>query len=378
MNRYEWMIRPVWAEIDRTALRHNLGEVRRLVGPAVEMMAVVKAEAYGHGAVETARVALEAGATWLGVALPEEGMALRRAGIAAPILVFGILQPEQAQVFVDEGLTPSVGALEGAVALSRMALKAGKLVDCHLKIDTGMGRVGVGHDDALKFIRTVSQLPGVRVSGLYSHFATADQKDKSFARVQLERFTEVVAQLKQAGLLPAKIHMANSAAIIDLPASHFNLVRPGIMLYGLTPSDEMELEGKVKLRPALTLKAKVIYGKRVPPQTGISYGHCYYAARETTIATLPIGYADGWSRRLTNQAEALIGGKRYPMVGTICMDQCMLEVGDDPVEAGAEAVLIGSDGGEAITADDIAAKLGTINYEVTCMLGSRIPRVYKP
>lgn len=378
MNRYDWMIRPVWAEIDRNALRHNLGEVRRLVGPDVEIMAVVKGEGYGHGGVETARVALEAGASWLGVALPEEGMALRRAGIFTPVLVFGILQPEQAGVFVAEGLTPSVGALEGAVALSRMALKMGKIVNCHVKIDTGMGRVGIRYDNALKFIRTLSQLPGIVVSGIYSHFASADQKDKSFAQIQLMRFREVTVQLKEAGLLPPLIHMANSAAIIDLPESHFNLVRPGIMLYGLTPSTEMKLAGKVELRPALSLKAKVIYSKQVAAGTGISYGHRYYTPQETTIVTLPIGYADGWSRRLSNQADVLIGGKRYPLVGTVCMDQCLADVGQDPVEAGAEAVLIGTDGVEVITVDDIAARLGTINYEVACMLGTRIPRVFKP
>lgn len=377
MNPYDEIIRPVWAEIDLGALRHNLQEVRRLIGPEVEIMAVVKAEAYGHGAVKVAQTAIENGATWLGVSLPEEGIALRKAGFTVPILVFEALQPDQAEAFIIHDLTATVCILESATALSRAALKAGKTATLHLKVDTGMGRVGVSYGDALKMMKDIAKLPALKATGIYSHLATADQANKDFANLQIQRFTKVVAELREAGLLPEKVHLANSAAIIDLPASYFNMVRPGIMLYGMRPSPEMSLSGKVDLRPVLSLKTKVIFVKRVPAQTGISYGHCYRTKKETTIVTIPIGYADGWSRRLTNRAEAIIGGKKYPVVGAICMDQCMIDVGDDPVELGAPVTLIGKDGEAQITADSIAETLGTINYEITCMLGSRVPRVYK-
>lgn len=377
MNRHAQMIRPLWAEIDLGAVRHNVKEVRRLVGDAVEIMAVVKAEAYGHGANEVARAAVAAGATWFGVALPEEGIALRCQGFTQPILVFGALQPDQVETFLAHDLTAAVCTLTSATALSRAAVKAGKTANVHIAVDTGMGRIGVTYTDAVKFTKSLLQLPGIKVSGIFSHFATADHAVKDFAKTQLERFTQIVTRMKAENILPEKVHIANSAAIIDLPSSYFNMVRPGIILYGLTPSDEMELKGKIDLRPALSLKTRVGYVKRVPPQTGISYGLRYQTKKETTIATLPIGYADGWSRRLTNQAEALIHGKRYPIVGTICMDQCMIDVGDDPVEPGDEVILIGKSGEVEISADDIAHKIGTINYEVTCMLSDRIPRVYK-
>lgn len=376
MNRYNEIIRPVWAEIDLQAFRHNLQEVRRLVGPQVEIMAVVKAEAYGHGALKIAQTAVENGATWLGVSLPEEGIALRKAGFTVPILVFEALQPEQVEAFITYDLTATVCILESATALSRAALKAGKTVFIHVKVDTGMGRVGVLYNDALKMMRGLATLPAIKITGIYSHLATADQENKEFAKLQIKRFTEVVAELREAGLLPEKVHLANSAAIIDLPTSYFNMVRPGIMLYGLKPAAGMLISGKVDLQPVLSLKTKVIFVKRVPAQTGISYGHCYQTKKETTIVTIPIGYADGWSRRLTNQVEAIIGGKKYPVVGAICMDQCMIDVGDDPVELGATVTLIGNEGEAQISADSIAKTLGTINYEITCMLGSRVPRVY--
>ncbi|HPT86389.1 MAG TPA: alanine racemase [Bacillota bacterium] len=377
MNHYDKIIRPVWAEIDLQALRHNLHEVRRLVGPEVEIMAVVKAEAYGHGAVKVAQTAIENGASWLGVSLPEEGIVLRKAGFTVPILVFEALQPEQVDAFIDYDLTATVCILDSAIALSRAALKAGKTAALHVKVDTGMGRVGVCYSDALKIVKGIAKLPAIQTTGIYSHLATADQENKDFANLQIKRFTKVVSELREAGLLPGKVHLANSAAIIDLPASYFNMVRPGIMLYGMKPSSEMSLSGKVDLQPVLSLKTKVIFVKRVPAQTGISYGHCYRTKKETTIVTIPIGYGDGWSRRLTNQAEAIIGGKKYPVVGAICMDQCMIDVGDDPVELGASVTLIGKDGEAEITVDSIAETLGTINYEITCMLGSRVPRVYK-
>ncbi len=375
MNRYQEILRPVWAEIDLEAIRHNIGEIRRLVGPAVAVMAVVKAEAYGHGAVPVAKTVLAAGATWLGVALPEEGIALRRAGLNAPILIFSPLQAEQVDAVAAADLISCVCCLETVTALSQAAVRAGKTASVHVKLDTGMGRIGVPVAEAALFVAAISKLPGIRVDGVFSHLATADERDKEYARRQIANFNQALAALKAAGQIPPHVHLGNSAAIIDLPAAHFNLVRPGIITYGLRPSAEVALD-RIDLRPAFALKTRISFVKRVPPGTGISYGQRYHTGQTATIATIPLGYADGWSRLLSHKAQALVGGKRFPIVGTICMDQCMIDVGDEPVAVGQEVVLIGSQGGERITVDDIAAQLGTINYEVTCMISNRVPRVY--
>ena len=375
MSRYQGIIRPVWAEIDLKAITHNLQEVRRLVGPTVAIMAVVKAEAYGHGAVEIAKTTLNAGANWLGVSLPEEGIALRKAGITAPILIFGPLQPDQVSVVLKYDLTATVCQIEAAVALSREATRFGKLAELHVKVDTGMGRVGVRPEEAVRFISKIDVLPGLKVTGLYSHLATADEAKKEYANTQIKQFSAIVTTLKTVGKLPPLIHLANSAAIIDLPDSYFTMVRPGIMLYGLYPSAEVKRD-QVNLQPALALKAKTSFAKQVATGTGISYGQRYHTGDESNIVTIPIGYADGWSRLLTNKAQALYGGKKYPIVGTICMDQCMIDLGSEPGAVGAEVVLIGGQGAEQISADDVAALLGTINYEVTCMISDRVPRIY--
>ncbi len=369
------MLRPVWAEIDLEAIRHNIGAIRRLVGPTVAVMAVVKAEAYGHGAVPVAQTALAAGATWLGVALPEEGIALRRAGFTAPILIFSPLQAEQVTAVVAADLISCVCDLETVTALAQAAAGVGKTASVHVKLDTGMGRVGVPASEAARFVAAISELPGIRVDGVFSHLATADERNKTYARQQIANFNQALAALQAAGQLPPHIHLGNSAAVIDLPDAHFNLVRPGIITYGLRPSAEVDLD-RIELRPALALKTRISFVKRVPPGTGISYGQRYHTGQTTSIATIPIGYADGWSRLLSHKAQALVGGKKFPIVGTICMDQCLIDVGDEPVAVGQEVVLIGSQGAERITVDDVAAQLGTINYEVTCMLSNRVPRVY--
>ncbi|TCL61842.1 alanine racemase [Hydrogenispora ethanolica] len=376
MSRYHQRIRPVWAEIDLAAIRHNMGAIKKLVGPAVEVMAVVKAEAYGHGAVPVARAALEAGATWLGVSLPEEGVALRQAGLDAPILIFSPLQADQAPEVVAHDLTPCVCWLEAVTALSGEAVRAGKEAAVHVKVDTGMGRVGVRPGEAAEFIGALRRMPGIKVGGVFSHLATADERDKSYARLQIDNFTRMAAELEQQGLLPPKAHLANSAGVMELPQAYFNLVRPGIIMYGLYPSDEVD-KSKIRLEPAFSLKAQISFVKRVPSGTGISYGQRYHTGRETTIATIPIGYADGWTRLLTHKAQALVNGKKYPIVGTICMDQCMIDVGDEPVAIGQEVVLIGTQNGATISVDDVAAQLGTINYEIICMISDRVPRIYR-
>lgn len=376
MTRYNGKpIRPAWAEIDLQALKENIHSIRRLIGLRPEIMAIVKADAYGHGALETAPSILAAGVTRLGVSLPEEGIALRKHEIKAPILVFTPLLVDQVAPVCAYDLSASLTMLSSAEALSIEAKRRRKKIKVHIKIDTGMGRVGISPEETVSFIQRVLVLPNLMVEGVYSHFATADEADLSYARQQLASFQQVLAALSEKGIeLPIR-HIANSGGIINLPESHFDLVRAGIILYGLYPSTEVKKE-LLPLRPALRLKARVTQVKRVPSGAGISYGQIYHTSRDTNIATLPIGYADGFSRLLSGKARVLIGGKPFPVVGRICMDQCMVETGDYPVKVGEEAVLIGRQGEEEIAADEIAGLLGTINYEVICMISDRVPRVY--
>lgn len=369
--------RPVWAEVYLERLKHNLREVRRLVGPRVAIFAVVKADAYGHGAIHAARAFLEAGANYLAVALPEEGIELRKAGFDVPILVFGPYLAGQGEAFAGYGLTATLASYEGLNDLSAFCRAEGCTVPVHVKIDSGMGRVGVRPSEALDFLKAVAGGRGVSLQGAYTHMARADETDKQSALEQYERFTGVLNEAGRAGIdIPIK-HMANSAGIIDLPQTYLDAVRPGIMLYGLYPSDEVD-KSRVTLEPAMELKARVSHVKRVPADTPVSYGGIYRSSCETTIATLPLGYADGYSRILNGRgAEALIGGRRCAVAGRICMDQTMVDVGDAPVKIGDEAVLFGHQGEGFIHTDEIARKLGTINYEVTCMVSRRVPRIYK-
>lgn len=376
MTRYDDRpIRPVWAEIDLGNICCNLKAIQKWAGPDVHVMAVVKAEAYGHGAIRVAQAAREAGASWFGVSMPEEGIALRQAGITEPILIFGPLQPEQAGPVVQHDLTATLSSLEAAEALSQEAKARERTAKVHVKIDTGMGRVGIHYTKAREYFGRIKDLSGLEVEGVYSHFATADEADLSYAKKQLERFNSVIQELDGAGMKIPIRHMANSAGLINLPESHFNLVRPGIILYGLSPSDTM-INKPIALKPAFALKSRVTHVKRVPEGTGVSYGQIYHTGKETTIATIPIGYADGWSRLLTGKAEVLIHGQRFPIVGRICMDQCMVDMGNESVQTGDEVTLIGRQGELEITADEVASKMGTINYEVVCMISDRVPRVY--
>jgi len=368
-------LRPLWAEINLTAIQENIKQVKALVGPRVKVMAVVKAEAYGHGARETAQAAREVGVDWFGVATPEEGIALRQARITENILVFGPLLPEQAAAFCDYQLVGSVATLESAEALAEKARQRGVELRVHLKIDTGMGRVGFRPEHARASVRKILALPNLRVEGIYSHFATADSSDLTYARQQLAAFKQVLAGLAEDGIEIPLVHLANSGGIVNLPESHFDLVRAGIIIYGLAPSEECRPYCP-PLHPAFALKTRVVQVKRVPAGTGISYGLTYHTKHETGIATLPIGYADGWRRGLSGKARVLINGESFPVVGTICMDQCMVEVGDAPVKVGDEVVLIGKQGNAEITVDEVAAHLGTINYEVVCQISSRVPRIY--
>ena len=334
-------------------------------------MAVVKADGYGHGAVEVALSALESGANCLGVALPEEGEQLRKAGIKAPILILGLIQPDEANKVIDLGLEQTVCTLELALALDQEARKASAKVNVHIKVDTGMGRIGVAAEDALELIRKVSRYKNLKVKGLFSHFPSADGTDKVFTKKQIETFDCLVRQIEDSGFKIPKRHIANSAAILDFPESYFDLVRPGIMIYGLYPS--MHVSRSIRLKPAMTLKTNVTFVKSVPPGTPISYGGTYRTKRETVVATLPVGYADGYNRLLSNQGSVLIRGRRVPLIGRVCMDMCMVDVsGIETIRSGDEAILFG----ENPPVDEVAEKIGTINYEVVCAVGGRVPRIY--
>jgi alanine racemase len=367
--------RPTMAQIDLQALSHNYSEViRRIDGRKV--LAVVKARAYGHGAVPVARRVVELGAHMLGVALVEEGAELRAAGITAPVLVMGPVVPDQAGAIVSLHLTPVVFTPRLATALSQEAVRAGGTVRVHVKVDTGMGRIGVAPEDALPFITAAAGLPGIEVEGLMTHFADADLRDKHFAAVQLDRFESLLRSLEETGVRIPLRHAANSAAVLEYARALLTMVRPGLMLYGYDP---VERGSGADLRPVLSLVTRVALLKRVPAGTPISYGRTYVTRRESLIATIPVGYADGYSRALSNRGEAIVRGRRVPVAGRVCMDMTMLDVTDVPgVAEGDEVVLIGSAGRERITAEDLAAWTGTIAYEVLCGISARVPRVVTP
>ena len=370
-------LRPVWAEVDLGAIRHNASVLARLVKPAA-LCAVVKADGYGHGAVPVAKAAIEGGATWLGVALVEEAEELRAAGVDAPVLLLSEPPLDGMAAVVALGLRPTIytaAALEAAAAAAR----ADAPLPIHVKVDTGMHRVGADAGDAVKLARAAAERPELLLEGFWTHLAVADEPGNQFTAEQLTRFRAVVDELAAAGVHPPVLHACNSAGALTWPPARHHLVRCGIALYGLAPS--LELEGCADLRPAMSLEAKVSLVKRVGAGEGVSYGLRYAPSRETTIATVPIGYADGLTRRLGHiGGEVLIGGRRRPIAGTVTMDQILVDCGDDigdnTVAAGDEVVLLGRQGDEEITAWDWARRLDTIAYEVVCGIGPRVPRVY--
>jgi len=342
-----------------------------------KILAVVKAQAYGHGAIRVSQHLLGLGADMLGVAFVEEGRELREGGIQAPVLVMGAIFPEQAEALVRLGLTPLVYNDTIAKALSDAARKHKKEVPVHVKVDTGMGRLGLVPEAAIDFIARIRKLDGIRIEGLMTHFADADLKDKQFASKQMDRFETLMKALAAQGITIPICHAANSAAVLDFDRAFFTMVRPGLMLYGYNPL-EAALDGpRIDVRPVLSLVTRIAFLKRTPAGVPISYGRTFVTKRESLIATTPVGYADGYARGLSNRGEALVRGTRVPVAGRVCMDMTMLDVTDVPgVREGDDVVLIGAQGGERITAEDIATKTGTIPYEVLCGISSRVSRVY--
>jgi alanine racemase len=369
-------IRPTRAEIYLDNIVHNLSEVKRWVGKKVKIMGVVKANAYGHGACHVAKVLVENGVCYLGVATIEEALELRECGINIPILVFGYTPLTQAEELIVHNITQTVFDINYVEDLEKIALNVGKKAKVHVKIDTGMGRIG--YTDlkvAEKEIEKMMEMEGVEVEGIFSHFATSDEKDKSYAEQQFDMFKKLLERLKEKRInIPLK-HMANSGAIIDLKYTYLDMVRPGIVLYGSYPSEEVKRP--LDLRQTMGFKTKIVYIKEVPEGTSISYGKTFITKRKSKIATLPVGYADGFNRLLSNNYHVLVKGKYAAVIGRICMDQTMIDVTDiEGVEVGDDVIIFGNQEGEKITAEEIAKKLNTIPYEVYCGISSRVPRIY--
>ncbi|WP_246066835.1 alanine racemase [Paenibacillus koleovorans] len=436
--------RPTWVEVSLDALHHNVSSFRSLLPPEMAMLAVVKADGYGHGAVEVLREAFDAGASYAGVAFLDEAIELRHAGIQVPILVLGYTPPEAvttalthditltvfsrevllaaeqaaagaatAQTFENEAASlrsattvpiasPSatslpqqadagqddrrLGATQQHATLQQAAVQqqqpqqpqAPNKLKIHIKIDTGMGRLGLyDEDEATAFIEEAMQLPHVEVEGVYTHFASSDDSDKTYTRMQHRKFDRIISHFQQQGIRFPYIHTGNSAAAIDCPELSYNMVRIGLSMYGLYPSEEV-LQDRIELQPAMSLVTRPVMIKTLPPDSGISYGTTYRTLGEERIATLPVGYADGYSRMLSGHVEVLVKGVRVPVVGRICMDQCMINVTDVSTEVTLEdeVVLFGTQGPVRLPVEEIADRLGTINYEVTCMISHRVPRVY--
>ena len=367
-ERTQGLFRPVWAEIDLAAFRRNVRAFRKRLSPGTKLLFVCKANGYGHGAVETARAALAEGAEWLGVTSVEEGASLRAAGVGAPILVLGSLYPfSSLEAAAELRLTPTIASADAARALIQLGTKLKRPLACHVKVETGMGRIGVRPTEALKVMGLLSESPrAARLEGLYTHLASADD-DAPFTRLQLRRFQEVLAAAASRGLRVPLKHAANSMAALRYPESHFDMVRAGLALYGLCPGYE----------PVMSVKAKVVFLKRVPAGTPVSYGGTFRARKDARIATLPLGYADGVNRRLSNRGEVLIGGKACRIAGAVTMDMLMADVTRlREVHVGDEAVFLGRQGAAELSAAHIARRLGTIPYEVVCAVSARVPREY--
>jgi len=377
VNEINGPYRPTWIEIDLDAIAQNYDILRKRLRPQTKVLVPIKANAYGHGAFEVARTLEAKGVAFFGVASIDEGVALRRKGVRSPLLVLNaILQSEIPAVF-EQDLTQTVCSEAFALRLNQEAARRKKRIPVHLKIDTGMGRLGVWHEEALAFARFVRGCEHLFVEGLYTHLAHADGSDPSVTRVQIRCFKELVQILREEELLPPLVHLANSAGVLHFSGSHFNLVRPGLAIYGIHPFYEKGGRLSPGLKPALTLKTRIVYLKKTPKGRKIGYGGTYTTKKETVIATLPIGYADGYNRLLSNQGKVLIRGRKLPIAGRICMDQSMVDGGVFPdLEVGEEVVLIGRQGEERIKIEEIATLCSTIPYEILCGLSSRVPRIH--
>lgn len=369
-------LRPVWAEINLAHIEHNINAIREKVGSA-EIIGVVKADGYGHGAIEVSKVLLENGVSTLAVATLSEAIALRNAGFECPIIMLGLTPWVYIQEIIRYDLTPVMASYMDTRLLSTLAVEAKKTIEILVAVETGMGRIGfMPGKESVTEIKGISQLPNIKIKGIFSHFSTADEADKSYSHWQISVFEQFYQDLEEAGVsIGYKTH-ANSAAIMELPEAYYDAVRPGIILYGCYPSGQVD-QNQIHLKPAMSLKANIVFLKRVPAGYSISYGRHFITKRDSLIATLPLGYADGYPRALSGKGRVLVNGEYAPIVGNVCMDQCMIDVTDIPgVRKYDEVVLIGSQGDKTILADEIAEMTGTINYEIVSRISQRVPRVY--
>ena len=364
-----------WVEIDLQALAHNVREIKALLSPQTAFMAVVKADAYGHGAKIVAKTALEHGADWLAVATITEGIELRQAGINCGILILGAINSSEEIIEIMKWqLQPTICNTQQALIFSDTLSQLKTTLPVHLKLDTGMSRLGTNWQKASEFVTLVDRLPYLEICSIYSHLATADDRDSTIMLLQQQRFNNAIASLKTQGIVPPCLHLANSAATLADPSLHYDLVRVGLALYGLYPAPH--LQSQVNLKPVLQVKARVTQVKTIPPNTGVSYSHKYISDRDLTVAVVGIGYADGVVRNLSNKLQAIIRGQLVPQIGAITMDQIMLDVTDIPnLQPGEIVTLLGHDGDKTITADDWAAILNTISWEILCGFKHRLPRI---
>ncbi len=369
------MHRPTWVEIDLHALQHNVSAIKKRVGPHRKIMGIVKADAYGHGDYEVSKVLIKNGVEMLGVAILEEGVKLRDKGIQTPVLLLGGIFEEQIETILHYGLTPTVYDLQLAEVLSKKALFLNKTVRVHVYVDTGMGSIGVRYGDAVEFVKRLRDMKGLDVEGIYSHCSSSDEKDAAFTNLQIERFRNVLSSLSAIKASIPLQHIANTGAILGYPGSFFTMVRPGLSLYGLYPSDEVSRD--IGIRPVMSFKTRVIHIKAMQLGDTVGYSRSYKITKPTRVATLPLGYDDGYNRLLSNQGDVLIRGVRAPVIGRVCMDQCFVDVSHiQEVAVGDEVVLYGSQGDETISIESVAKQINTIPYEITCRVSKRVPRIY--
>lgn len=363
--------------INLDTIAHNIKQIRKITDSKAQIMAIVKADAYGHGAVEISKVALYNGASALGVAISDEGIQLRQNNIHVPILILGYTPEAKIEEAIKYNLLLTVFTYQTAELISKSAIKLCKTAKIHIKIDTGMGRIGfLPTQESKEIIKKITKLDNIEIDGIFTHFATSDEEDKTFTYTQAEIFKNFINKLEQDGLNIKIKHCSNSGAIIDLPQFSFNMVRAGIILYGMYPSKYINKE-ILDLKPAMELKTQISYIKEVVKGTPISYGRTYYTHDISKIATVPIGYADGYSRLLSNKGRVLVKGEYAPIIGKICMDQFMIDVTHiKDINIGDDIILVGTQGNKTVTAEEIAELIGTINYEIVCMISKRIPRVY--
>ena len=378
MKHYE----RAWAEIDLDALQFNIESIKNSIDKAAKIIAVIKTDGYGHGAIQIARILEEEEQVWgYAVATAEEAFSLRDAKIQKPVLILGYTFPYSYGQIIEEEVRSTVFTYETAKELSDLAVAAGKDCRIHIKIDTGMTRIGIHPDDeGMALIRKISGLPGLQIEGIFTHFATADEADRTKTYHQMTLFKEYADRVDdELGIRIPMRHCSNSAGIAGIPEANMDAVRAGIILYGLWPSDEVKADGRIQLRPMLSLKSRVVYVKMVPRGQEISYGGTYTTTRDTRVATICIGYGDGYPRSLSNCGHVLVKGQRAPILGRVCMDQFMVDVTDieQPVRVGEQVTLIGRDGGACITMEELGALSGRFNYELACDIGKRIPRIYR-